>query len=59
MSVSRPIGDQVAVFFCFNIPMVFYPLGISRCLDSLFLSIPHLYFIIHFICELFVAHNDS
>ena len=39
--------------------MLFDTLGISRCLNTLFLLSPHLCFIIGFICDLFVARNDS
>ena len=33
--------------------------GTSKCLNTMFLSSPYLYFIIGFNCDLFVARNDS
>ena len=33
--------------------------GISKCLNTFFLLSHHHYFIIGFICDLYVAHNDS
>ena len=60
MSVSRPIWVQLVVFFCCSIPMVLFDNpGISKCFNMLFLLSPHLCFIIGFICDLFVARNDS
>ena len=39
--------------------VLFDTAGIFSCLDTLFLLSPHLCFIIGFVCDLFVARNDS
>ena len=58
MSVSRPTGDQLEVFYCSSIPvMMFDTPGISMCLNILFLLCLHLCFIIGFICNIFVARH--
>ena len=60
MYVSRLIGVQLLVFFCFSIPAVLFDNpGISKCLNMLFLLSPHLYLIIGFICDISVARNGS
>ena len=55
MSVSRLTGVQLLVFFCSSTPKVFDNPGISKCLNTLCLLSTHLYFIISFIYDLFVA----
>ena len=53
------LGGGVGVFFCSSIPLVLLDdQGISKYLNIFLLS-PHLCFIIGFICDLFVARNDS
>ena len=48
------------VFFSSSIPMVLFDNpGISKCLNTLFLLSPHFCVIIGFICDLYVARNDS
>ena len=60
MSVSRLTGIQLMVFYCSSILVVFFDNPrISKWLKTLFLLSPHLCFIIGFICDLFVARNDS
>ena len=60
MSVSRLTGVQLVVFFCSTIPVVLFDNpGISKCLNTLFLSSPYLGFITGFISDLTVARNDS
>ena len=60
MSVSRLTRFQLVVFFCFSIPVVLFDIsGISKCFNTLFLLSPHLCFIIGFVCDSFVARNDS
>ena len=54
MSVSRPIGDLLVVFFCCSCLTPQGSPGVSLLLLS-----PHLCFIMGFICDLFVARNDS
>ena len=54
------IGVQLMILVCSSIPVVFSDtLGISRCLNMLFLFSPHLCFIFGFICDLYAARNDS
>ena len=50
-SVSRSTGDQLVIFFCSS--------RISKCPNTLFRFSPQLCFIIGFICDLFIARNDS
>ena len=59
MSVSWLTGVQVVVFLCYCTLVLFDNLGISQCLNTLFLLTTQLCFIIGFICVLSVAHNDS
>ena len=59
MTVSRFTGVLV-VFFSSSIPVVLTDKpGISKCLNTSFLLSPYLRFIISFICDVFVARNDS
>ena len=51
---------STGVFVCSSIPVVLFDTPeISKYLKTLFLLSPHLYFITGFICDLFVAHNES
>ena len=53
------LGFNWLVFFCSSIPVVLFDsTGISKCFNTLFLSSPHLCFIIGFICDLLVSRND-
>ena len=57
MSVSRPTGDQL---LCFTIQTVLFDTpGVSKCLYTFFLLSHFLFFMICFICYLFVARNVS
>ena len=60
MSISRPNGFQLVVFFCSSIPVVLFETPtITKCLTKLFLLSPYLCFIIDSTCNLFVGPNDS
>ena len=60
MSVSWLTGVQLVVLFCSSIPVVLFDKPwIAKYLNTLYLLSPHLCFIIGFICDLFVARNDS
>ena len=60
MSVSQLTGVQLVVFFCSSTPVVLFDNPrVSNYLNTLFLVSPHHCFIIGFICDLFVARNDS
>ena len=55
MPVSQSTGIQLVVFFCSSVPVVLF----DKCRNTLFLLSSYLSFIIGFICDLFVARNDS
>ena len=60
MFVSRPTMLQLVFFSCSSIQMVLFDTPwITKCLNKLFLLNPCLCFIVGFICDLFVACNDS
>ena len=57
LSVAWPTGVQLLVFFCSSVPVLSFDTpGVGR--NTLFLSSPHLCFIIVFICDLFVSRDD-
>ena len=49
----------VFFLFCFATVVLFDNKEVSKCLNTLFLLSPHLFFIISFICDLSVSRNDS
>ena len=58
--VSRPIGVQLVVFLCPSIPVVLFDIPeMSKCLNTLYLLSPPIFIIKGFICDLFVARNNS
>ena len=60
MHVSRPVGVQLVIFVCSNIPVVLFETSeISKCLNTLFLLSPNFCFIKGITCDLFIARNDS
>ena len=60
MSVCRLTGLQLIGFVCSNVPVVLFDnQEISKCLNTLFLLSLYLCFTIVFICDLFIARNDS
>ena len=60
MSVAEPTGIQLLVFFCSSVPVVLFDTpGISWCRSQHVVYVEsHLCFIIVFIYDLIVSHDD-
>ena len=57
LSVAWPIGVKMLVFFCSSVPVVLFNIQVVDR-NTLFLSSPHLFFILVFICDLFVSRDN-